>query len=413
VPIAGTHNLGSGEVSHRIEITTDRGESLVVPIEGDKVWLGSGEASEVRVRARGVAPRQLCFVRTDHGYRVEPAVPGATVDVNGESLFCKDLDTGDRIEVAGLKIRWLADASPAVPGVRSRTARRGSAAVDRRSTRAPRSRRSRSWVPVSALIAAVLLVLVFALRSLSGSTWPHSPQHYVDLARAQLSNDEPQRAMDTIAFALREAVGSAREEALALEAEIHRRRVERSEQPKVTAARQQHELLLSFVARNLRDAVTRPAARELVRMCDQWLALHTELCSRNAEGEPMLRATRELRSQYAAIAAIGEPDTAEDVLFAARSRLGYRWRDYLGAMQKLDEFLRAHPDAAELQQERDRMIAEGEQWLEGRLHGIDALLDRGDTGTAALDLDQLERWSMLPEWRSKVAPRRSRLERER
>ena len=35
--------------------------------------------------------------------------------------------------------------------------------------------------------------------------------------------------------------------------------------------------------------------------------------------------------------------------------------------------------------------------------------NRGDTGNAALDLEQLEKWSLLPEWRAKVEPRQRRL----
>jgi hypothetical protein len=398
-------------VSDCIEITTDRGESRKVPIAGDKVWLGSGEGADVRVR--GLAPRQLCFVRTDHGYRVEPAVPGSTVDVNGEALFCKDLVAGDRIQVAGLQVRWLMDAAPVAIAPRARAARRADEAAPRRSPRTARPKSRGRWIPVSALFAVVLLVGLFLLRSLSGSTWPHSPQHYVDLARAQMNNDEPQRALDTLAFALGEATGATRAEALALEAEIHRRRVDRAEKPKLMVARQQQELLLSFAGRHLRDGVSRPAARELVRLCDEWLAAHEELCARNAEGEPLLRATRDLRSRYLAIAAIGEPETAADVLFAAQTRLQFRWRDYLGAVQRIDAFLRLHPDAVEVQKAREVMLAEGEPWLEGRLHGIDAMLDRGDTGNAALDLEQLEKWSLLPEWRAKVEPRQRRLQRER
>ncbi len=69
--------------------------------------------------------------------------------------------------------------------------------------------------------------------------------------------------------------------------------------------------------------------------------------------------------------------------------------------------------AVEVQKAREVMLAEGEPWLEGRLHGIDAMLDRGDTGNAALDLEQLEKWSLLPEWRAKVEARQRRLQRER
>ena len=43
--------------------------------------------------------------------RVEPARPGALVQVNGEALFCKDLVHGDEITLGSHRLRWLLDAT--------------------------------------------------------------------------------------------------------------------------------------------------------------------------------------------------------------------------------------------------------------------------------------------------------------
>lgn len=396
----------------RIEITTARGETRVVSVEGDKVWLGSSDEAEVRVRAPGVARRQLCFVRTDHGYRVEPAAPGGKVEVNGEELFCKDLESGDRITVAGLQLRWVCSPGPAAtpslaPG-RARERRTDKAAA--RSPRPARARRRSGWVPVAALFAVVVIGSVVVLRSLAGSTWPQSPQHYVDLARAQLRNRQPERALATLAFALRDATGPTREAALALEIEIRRDQVENAAMPQIAVARQEHDLLLSFEGRHLRDGTRRPAVREFLRQVDAWLARHAAVCEPHSDGQPLLQTVRNLRARYQALGALGEPDTEADVLFAVQALLEFRWRDYRGAMQRFDDFLRVHPDATAVQQARDQMLVDGEEWLRGKLRMIDWVLDRGDRANAELDLAQIERWCTLPPWQAMVQQRRNRLD---
>ncbi len=396
----------------RIEITAERGEPRVVAIEGARVWLGSGEEAEVRVRAPGLARRHLCFVQTDHGYRVEPATPGATVEVNGEALFCKDLEAGDRITIAGLRLRWLASSGPAAspspaPGrTRERRTQRAAAA---RSPRPSRSRRRAGWMPIVALFVVVVIGIGAVLRNLAGSTWPQSPQHFVDLARAQLRNRQPERALATLAFALRDATGPVREAALALEVEIRRDQVEKAAMPQIAVARQEHDLLISFEGRHLQGGTKRPAVRELLRQVDVWLARHAAVCEPHSEGQPLLQTVSNLRARYQALGGLGEPDTEADVLFAVQALLEFRWRDYKGALQRFDEFLRVHPDATAVQQAREQMLVDGEEWLRGKLRMLDWVLDRGDQANAELDLAQIERWCTLPQWQAMVQERRVRL----
>lgn len=399
-------------MSERIEITDARG-TRIVPVDGDLLVLGSGEGCDVRLAQPGLQGRHLRFVRTDRGYRVEPVRAGATVAVNGEDLFCKDLEPGDRIELAGLQLRWQADAVVREAAASSRTGRERERDRDRvrQSARPARARSGgvAKWLPVAAVFALVLLAASALLRTWSRSTGPHSPQDYVDLARAQLGSD-PQRALDTLAFALRTATGPVRDEALALERDIVAIQFEIAESPRISTARAEHDLLLSFQGRYLQDGSPRPAARELVRLCDTWLQRHEELCARHGDGLPLLRAVQELRSRYVAPAALGEPDTEADVMFAARSRLRFQWRDYRAALQMLDAWLAAHPAAAAVARERETMLVEGEEWLRGKLRIVDLLLDRGDTDNAARDLAWLEKRCALPPWQAMVQERRARLD---
>ncbi|HEX5053215.1 MAG TPA: FHA domain-containing protein [Planctomycetota bacterium] len=416
-------------MSEQIEITDANGGTRIVPVHGDRLLLGSARDADVCVADAGLDAHHLRFVRAGDRVRVEPVRPGGTVTVNGESLFCKDLEPDDTIEVGRLRLRWCAPkkaplvpqparsgkpaAAPAAPRSRARTqvpARNreaGSARAER--VRPARRRGVPTWVPASTIFCVIVIVAVLVLRSFADSTWPSSPQHYVDLAREQLGNQQPQRALDTLAFALPEATGKTREEALALEAEIRRMLLERDELPMVLQARQEHDLLQSFVGTYLQTDVTRPAAREFVRLCDHWLERYRALCTRNSDGKPLLAAIESQRSRFVGLAAMDQPESAEDVIFAARSRLRFVWRDYKAAMQRLDAFLQAHGETGTVRREREQMLIDGEQWLRGKLRNLEFLLDRGDRDNAEKDLAQLERWSLLPEWEPLVADVRQRV----
>lgn len=398
-------------MSEQIEITDAKGEVRRVAMTGDTATVGSGSSASIQCTGRGIAPLHLRFVRIARGVRVESAQAGGTVEVNGEELFCKDLTPDDVVAIGELEVRWIPDRAP--PPSPAHTARRSGPRAAVRSAASPVSRaRSRSrgaptWLMASGVLLVLVVGAVLVLKGLSRSTWPHSPSDYVDLAREQLANSHPQRALDTLEIALKDAEGATRQQALTLQADIRRLLVERVELPKVQAARQEHDLLASFEGRYL-QTVERPAAREFVRLCDQWLAEHGDVCRRLAEGQPLLRSVEERRQRHLAAAALGEPETAADVIFAAQSLLRFQWRDYRGAMARLDAFLSRQPDAA-VQAERARMLEEGEQWLQGKLRNIDSLLSRGDRDNAAKDLEQMEKWSTLPEWAAQVQERRSRL----
>ena len=104
----------------------------------------------------------------------------------------------------------------------------------------------------------------------------------------------------------------------------------------------------------------------------------------------------------------GSPETADDVIFAARSRMRFQWRDYKGAFAALDGFLSSNADDAEVIAERKQMLSDGEQWLQKQLRRLDRQLERGDLDNAEKDLDKMEKWVVIPEWQAVVAERRAR-----
>lgn len=413
----------------------------MVAIEGAKVWLGSGEGVAIRLRAPGLAARHLCFVKTEHGYRVEPAEPGATVEVNGEDLFCKDLEVGDRIRVAGLQVRWMSSPPPPrnpgpasvrprppapskpVAPARAPVAPAREPAADPepdlepdpapRAARALRARRRSSPLPVILLFASALVFLVVVFKTGAGSTWPQSPQHYVTLAGQQVQNGKLDLALRSLDFALLDATGTTREEALQLRDQIHALQVEQVERPKIDAARPSYEFLGSFVDAYLKQEAPKLAVRELVRRCDRWLLTYGKVCEAAAAGQSMLREVQALRNRYVALANQTEPEGIEDLRFSIQVMMRLVTRDYLGALQRFDEFQKAHPEVGGVAAEREQWLAEGEVWLAAKLATIDeaiATSGSGDGYRADRMLRPLEQWCALPQWRARLQQRRERID---
>jgi hypothetical protein len=400
---------------HRIEIHDQAGPRRTVELTADVVTAGADPSAGLRLDASGLAPAELRFVRTDRGYRVEPARPGAMIAINGEQFFAKDLAAGDTLELGGVRLRWLDAAVEPVAagrrGPRTAAARAPAGAEMARSrAKAPPRRDRFSRLLASCAIVVALGALALALRVCSESDWPRTPAHYLDLALQQLDANRREAALASLEFALREATGSLRTEALQLQQRIRDEMTASASIARVQTAREELELLRSFVDRYLRaDPTARPAARELVGNCAAWLQQHGEVCRAHPDGRKLVADVELLRDSYAAAAALGTPDEAADVLFAARARLRFQWREYRSAIALLDEFLAAHADAEAVRKERAAIAAEGQVWFDDRIRFIDKLLDRGDVANAERDLRALERWSLLPEWTAAFEQRQQRI----
>lgn len=363
-----------------------------VPFVGDRLEIGEGAGAVRVVRIRG-------------GVRVEPALPGATLEVDGEQLFCKDLRRGERAVVDGMTLRWLGVGEAVAPPRPAEGAPPSALAEKARRRTQTRS----SLAPALAVAAVVVAVGYLAFERLSRSTWPQTPQHYVDLARAQLENHRPERALDSLAFALKEASGDTRAEALELERDIKRMLVERSRGQDVIAARDELRSLQSFEQRYLAPP-QRPAARELVRLCDRWLDDYRELCGWHPDADGLLPAVEALRARHEAAAAVATPDEAADVVFAAEALLRFRWRQYRAAIARLDAYAQQHPGDASVAAARARLIADGGPWLEARLRDVDALLSRNDAAGARRAMHNLEQFSVLPEWQQAFDRKRAEVD---
>ncbi|MBK8097180.1 MAG: hypothetical protein IPK26_08735 [Planctomycetes bacterium] len=269
--------------------------------------------------------------------------------------------------------------------------------------------RGNQWLVVGPVVGVVVLLGALVLRSCSQSTWPRTPQHYVDLARQQHDNLQREEALQTLDFALREARGTTRAEALALQKEIQQALVHAEDVEQVLRARRALDLVRSLEERWLRlEPGSRPAARQLLREAEDWSRQHGEVCRRHSDGTALLRVVDELRQRHGAVAALHEPDSGADVVFAARAALRFQQREYPLALARLDAFLSTNPDPV-VTAERARIVAEGAAWLDERLKLIDGLLRRNDHGNARRELESLRKNSALPEWLDRLASREAQL----
>jgi len=372
-------------VSGELEIVDERGERVRVPV-ADRPLLVCGGTLRV--------------VPSERGVRIESPEPGASLRVQGEDRAGVELIHGRGVDIGRVRVTWF----DGVVSVDAAGRARGSA----RSSRSPRSN---AWPAVVVTVGVVVLAL-FVLRGLDGALVLRPPSYYVELAQAQYENNRLERALATLTSVKDDTVGGVRVTALALERRIRRLLRESDAAADVAAARAEHRLLVSFEARYL-TTPQRPASRELVRLCDEWSNAHGEVCGWHPDGSSLLAAVAQLRERYAAAAELLQPEDRADVVFAAESRLRFMWRDYKGALVRIDTFLAAHPEEQALRAERSRLLREGREWLEKRLRRVERAVGSGDLDNAARDLVHLERWVAIPEWEAEIAAQRAQLEAQR
>jgi len=356
-------------------------------------------------------------VALDDSARIEPLRSGDSIEIDGEDYVSKELSTGEFVVIGGWRLRWLGGGNAlgdAAASGAGRSAERGQPAsvvpsVDVSATgRRSEQLRRKGGVPASAVTAGILVVVIFLVIEFNDSTLPDSPAYYLELAQAQYKNGDSDRALELLTQALEGATGEVRDQALSLQVLIERVAREQAVVMQLSEARYEMGLIKSFEKRYLGGSA-RPVAREGVRLCDDWLRRHREMCLGHSDGKTLLDEVVGIRSRYEADAELESSDTAADVIFAARSRLRFQWRDYKGAFGLLDAFLAANADDQEVEAERGRMLAEGEEWLQEQLRRLDLLMAGGNRSNAERDLRQIDRWVLIPEWEALIEERRRKV----
>lgn len=164
--------------------------------------------------------------------------------------------------------------------------------------------------------------------------------------------------------------------------------------------------LLRFHRFYLVKKPSRSAAREFLPMLDAWLAEHREVCSRSPEPRRMVDQVEGWRRQYADLAAMETPDTADDLLFRAGMRVGgSKRRNYREALAMLDQWLAANSGAADakrVREKRDAWVKDSERWFRQTLRQLDRLANDGGVEEAIERLRFLAEEASLPGWDAKL-----------
>jgi hypothetical protein len=371
---------------------------------GDGVELGGIDIADAEVR----------IVRTRKGLRLEPVRAGSLVSVSGQDLFCKDLAHGDWFSVGGHRVSFVADAAAsnaraqAVPHTR-----RSSATSDVERAEAPqrvaKTPSRTSPVLIGSLVSLALLCAFVLFRFLDAATSGRDPKELLTFASIQLENGQYARARATIEDAMKDGDPDIRRDGEALRSRIDAVEREALFVVVLQTAREEDEALRSFVDRYARPALERPAARELLSMCDAWLSRHEAQLARHASGDALLRSVRSLRETAVANAQLDQPESAQDAAFAARARLRFMVREYKAAILLIDTFLATHPGDAVATAERAAILAEGKEWIDKQQKRIAQHADRGEWDRAREELAKIDRHALLPEWESAFVDVRARI----
>ncbi len=394
----------------RLELTDATGKSRWVELAAGAVTLRAADGGVEVVGAGDSRVGELRIVPTRAGMRLEPVRPGAMVEVSGQRLFCKDLVDRDTFCVGSCKVAFRSESQPALaaaaPGRSSHHAPRAHAAAASRE----RSARERSSKPLLvSLVSLSIVSAIVVLRWLDSATSRRDPAELLTFARIQFESGQYDRARATLDEAVRTGDLDIRAEADRVRARLDAVEREAIASLSVSRARQAEEALPSFEDRYARQGLMRPAARELLRMCDAWLAEHEARISGSTDGRALVASVRTRRDNAAAKAELNSPENAADAIFAARARLRYVVREYTAAVARIDAFVASHPDAADAVKEAAAIRQEGKAWIETQAARISKVIDQGEAARARGEFAQIELYALLTEWEPIFAPLKARL----
>ena len=428
----------------RLVIETE-GRRRIYEILEDQITVGSDRDSQVRLPALRTPNEHLLLIRRGDTYRVAALHPGTAVRVNGDDVTEHTLRHGDRIEIADSVLMFLdedqlaASSPPSSPspepqppppsmaelanaaagelGARPRARRSRERGQDPRRQRVRRrSPRDPRTLAMTSAFVCLAAAAVYYLIKTSPGRFSKSPESLLSLAEHQAQQGYIDRAIGTLQSALQMQPDSATRDAIErqlsnLQATLGRR----ADQGVLTNAATGFRNLEQFESAYLtRDPGHRPACRELVRKADTWLESYREICLKYEDEAKLVATVEAKRERYAPAARLTEPDTADDVMFLARSQVRVRGRRrYRDAVGVLDAFLArapGDPRAAEVREMRADLVPEGESWLGRALRQVERMIAARQLRDARDQLDFLAEQA-LPEWMPQVDAVRTELER--
>lgn len=357
-----------------------------------------------------------------------PAVRAARARGEGLDLRIDTVPAFDRSAAAGRSARSTPPVRAPIAGRGARrevrTAPRPAPVVPAPSRPQPAGvgRRSRSGrgpvrvagMPRTVFVWNVMLVAVLVgyllYRWVDRSPLSREPEDLIGLARTQWGAGDAEQALATLRSAREQTTDPAEQARIDQIAQGIRDAEQRlRDQPVVDRAREEFAVLERFVRTFLRDTPPpRPAARELVRRADDWLREFAAIAGRYDDVRGDVAAVEALRARYLPSAQLGDPDTAEDVLFAVDRLLSFRLRRYAEAITALQAFLASGAPADDARRVEARLAAlrtEGPEWLASRRQSIERLVASDRLPVAISELRVLVDGAVPADWLGD-APRR-------
>lgn len=422
----------------------------VFAILDDEFTLGAGPDNVLRLDRPGVAETHLRFVAIGGDrVRVEPVDEGAELRIGGRVRRAHLLAHGDRIDVADVALAFwedgrdepevvLPEARPtdvddpkaglgieirALPGVTRapvpigpprampkpagapgpRAPSRTGSQDERDPAPAPRtSGPSARMIRWNAAVAAVALGLVL-YRCVGGPGDVKPVADLIRLAETQRASGAVDDARRTLELALdRGPTPEEAERAQRMLRTIDTAARVRSGQDARDRAFRDLDQLRRFASRYLGDDTPpRPAAREGLALCAAWIDEHRAAADTEVARE-WLDEVEGLAARCRRSAAAGEPDSAEDVLFAAGRRARFRPRHFPEAIRILSGWLDGAasdaPGRADVEAERQRFLEQGREEFESEMRRLEPVFAGGDVERAIVELEALIERAGLPDW---------------
>ncbi|MFK7929802.1 MAG: hypothetical protein AB8H79_16535, partial [Myxococcota bacterium] len=366
----------------------------------DVLTLGDGQDADIRISGAGLQQLHLRVVRMDDGFRLECLGSEGSFDFEGEARRDVTLKHGDSVQLEHVELTFLIEAPDPEPRARSRRREGGGRGLGRDDVgraggarrRQPKVRRAGmpTWAVASCVMASLVAVAALVLQATGGGGGRRSTEDYLELARQQWERGASAEALSTLELARMTADGGERRAVDLLEGRIHDGLQARVDATVIQNGRTDLRSMRNVEERYLvPDPSHRPAARELMRQVATWESMYGEPAARLPEFADLKQQVRMLRTRYGAVAAMDEPDHAEDVLFSAQWRMRLKPRRLLEALEMVEDWLAQNGDTPEVLECKADCEREATKMVDAQLTTVRILLARDDLQGARSKLEEL------------------------
>lgn len=246
-----------------------------------------------------------------------------------------------------------------------------------RSKRRTRRRSGFNFIRMAIVIGVTVAVMAPLYLWVQTSEFGSSPAQFLYLAEIRYGVGEMDQALEFIVKA--EGSQPNTEELMAI-ATLRRRiantRSMHADLSELHRAGRSAAILQRFETQYLqKDPQRREACRELIKLVETWNKNYHEVCNRHVdkiEYQDLLKKVAALDQSYRAAAILSEPDSAEDVLFAAGRPTRLPLRRYRKAVAILNRWIKDNRGARrepEVVAQRNQYHKDCDKWVADKIVG--------------------------------------------